>query len=335
MGMSCGHFFLIFSSLSIFSPIHVLSMQPYQTNNYEGSSELVDLVYHMGPVLASPINLYTIWYGHWNVAHQAIIRDFLLSLSSSSVAFPSVSDWWRTVRLYADQTGANITDDIVLAGEHYDWDYSHGKYLTRLVIQSVIKAAVGTYQGALPLDARNGLYLVLTSPDVRVQDFCRAVCGFHYFTFPLIAGATVPYAWIGHSGTQCPGTCAYPFAWPKYVDGPAGARGDATREVMGPPNGDVGVDGMVSVIAHELAEMASNPLINAWYAGDDPTAPTEIADLCVGVYGSGGGGGYVGMVHRDPHGKGYNVNGVKGRKFMVQWVWNPVRNRCFGPNALD
>ena len=104
---------------------------------------------------------------------------------------------------------------------------------------------------------------------------------------------------------------------------------------MRAPNGDAGVDGMISVIAHELAEVSSNPLVNAWYAGDDPTAPTEIADLCLGLYGSGGGGGYVGKVYKDSWGNGYNVNGVKGRRFLVQWVWNPVKRRCFGPNAMD
>uniref|UniRef100_A0A7N2N1H4 Uncharacterized protein n=1 Tax=Quercus lobata TaxID=97700 RepID=A0A7N2N1H4_QUELO len=59
---------------------------------------------------------------------------------------------------------------------------------------------------------------------------------------------------------------------------------------MHTPNGEVGANGVISVITHELAEVLSSPLLNAWYAGDDPTAPTKIADLCVGVYGSGGGG---------------------------------------------
>ena len=104
---------------------------------------------------------------------------------------------------------------------------------------------------------------------------------------------------------------------------------------MHAPNWDEGTDGMISVIAHELAEVSSNPLVNAWYAGDDPTAPTEIANLCVCVYGSGGGGGYVGKVFTDSWGNGYNVNGVKGRRFLVQWVWNPLQRRCFGPNAVD
>ena len=104
--------------------------------------------------------------------------------------------------------------------------------------------------------------------------------------------------------------------------------------MLRPPNGDPGVDGMVIVLGHELAEMSTNPLVNAWYAGDTPTAPTEIADLCLGVYGDGGGaGGLVGNVSRAPDGSAYNVNGVNGRRFLVQWLWNPVRAACYGPNS--
>ncbi|KAL3851587.1 hypothetical protein ACJIZ3_013469 [Penstemon smallii] len=281
----------------------------------------------MGPVLSSPINLYIIWYGKWYPQHQSTIRDFITSFSSPA-PYPSVADWWRTVRLYTDQTGSNITNTINLSSEFYDYKYSHGQHLTRLSMQYIIKNAVTSYPRALPLNYHNGLYLILTSSDVNVEEFCRAVCGYHYFTFPSVAGVTLPYAWVGYSGTQCAGMCAYPFAWPGY----SGAK---PPSVMGAPNGDAGTDGMISVIAHELAEVSSNPLVNAWYAGDDPTSPTEIADLCLGVYGSGGGGGYVGVVNKDSRGNGFNLNGVKGRKYLVQWVWNPVKKRCFGPNALD
>ncbi|KAL1537573.1 Protein EXORDIUM-like 7 [Salvia divinorum] len=303
-----------------------------QKKNYEGSSDLVDLKYHMGPVLTSPINLYIIWYGKWDPHHQSTITDFISSISSPA-PFPSVSDWWRTVTLYTDQTGSNVTRNVALSGQFSDRAYSQGKSLSRLSMQSIIKNAVTSSSSggpALPLNYSNGLYLVLTSDDVQVQDFCRAVCGFHYFTFASVAGATMPYAWVGSSGAQCPGMCAYPFAWPGGGPPPPAGSG-----VVGPPNGDPGTDGMVSVIAHELAEVATNPLINAWYGGDDPIAPNEIGDLCLGVYGSGAGGGYTGAVGKDSKGNGYNFNGVKGRKYLVQWVWDPVRGRCFGPNASD
>ncbi|KAL7082922.1 hypothetical protein ACP275_14G131300 [Erythranthe tilingii] len=299
------------------------------SKRFEGSSNLVNLRYHMGPVLSSPINIYLIWYGNWSPSHQLLIKDFLLSISTfnhRAAPSPSVSEWWRTASLYADQTGANISRNILIAGEYSDHLYSHGTHLTRLTIQQVIATAVKSKPFAV--DHKNGIYLVLTATDVTVQDFCRAVCGFHYFTFPSMVGYTLPYAWVGNSGTQCPEVCAYPFAVPGYMGGggPAPLR---------PPNGDVGVDGMISVIGHELAELSSNPLVNAWYAGEDPTAPTEIGDLCEGLYGTGGGGGYIGQVMKDGGGRTYNLNGRRGRKFLVQWIWNPILNACAGPNALD
>ncbi|PSS21820.1 Protein EXORDIUM-like [Actinidia chinensis var. chinensis] len=253
------------------------------SKKFEGSSDLVNLRYHMGPVLSSPINIYLIWYGKWAPAQQLLIKDFLLSISTNNhraAPSPSVADWWRTVSLYTDQTGANISRSVLIAGEYADRRYSHGTHLTRLSIQQVIATAVQSKP--FPVDHRNGIYLILTSEDVTVQDFCRAVPG-----------------------------------------------------ALSPPNSDVGVDGMISVIAHELAELSSNPLVNAWYAGEDPTAPTEIGDLCEGLYGTGGGGGYIGQVMKDRSGRTYNLNGRRGRKFLVQWIWSPVLKACAGPNALD
>ncbi|KAL0560899.1 hypothetical protein IC582_001316 [Cucumis melo] len=296
------------------------------SKKFEGSSDLVNLRYHMGPVLSSsPINIYIIWYGKWALPQKILIKDFLSSISTAAPS-PSVSEWWRTVSLYTDQTAANVSRSVVVAGEYSNLRYSLGTQLTRLSIQQVIASAVNS--GSLPVDHRNGIYLILTSGDVIVQDFCRAVCGFHYFTFPSMVGYTLPYAWVGNSGEQCPEVCAYPFAVPGYI-----GRGGTVA--LSPPNGDVGVDGMISVIGHELAEMSSNPLVNAWYAGEDPTAPTEIGDLCEGLYGSGGGGGYIGAVMKDREGRSYNLNGGNGRRFLVQWLWSPVLKACAGPNALD
>lgn len=290
----------------------------------EGSSEYVELKYHMGPVLTGNITVHTIWYGNWDMNEKSIIKDFLLSISDAHSQSPSVSDWWKTVQLYTDQTGANVSRNVVLGPERNDL-YSHGKSLTRLTVQEVINNAVTALQNPLPIDAKNGIYLLLTSKDVMVQDFCKAVCGFHYFTFPSIVGYTLPYAWVGNSGQQCPEVCSYPFAVPSYMTG---------TQAFKAPNDNAGIDGMISVIGHELAEMASNPLVNAWYAGNDPTSPTEIGDLCEGIYGTGGGGSYTGQVMNDVKGASFNLNGIR-RKFLVQWVWSPILNACYGPNAID
>ncbi|KAH0693915.1 hypothetical protein KY285_021012 [Solanum tuberosum] len=83
-------------------------------------------------------------------------------------------------------------------------------------------------------------------------------------------------------------------------------------KAMKSPNNDVGVDGMISVIAHEIAEVSTNPLVNAWYAGQDPSFPGEIADLCEGIYSTGGGGSYTGRMLNGEDGATYNMNGVRG-----------------------
>ncbi|XP_051137890.1 protein EXORDIUM-like 3 [Andrographis paniculata] len=295
------------------------------SKKYEGSSEFVRLKYHMGPVLTANITVYPIWYGRWRPAQKRIIRDFISSISAAGARRPSVAGWWRTVQQYTDQTGANISRTVLAGPEKTDRFYSHGKSLTRLSVQSVIKSAVAASSRPLPINPRGGVYLLLTSGDVYVQDFCNNVCGFHYFTFPSIVGYTLPYAWVGNSGDLCPGVCAYPFAVPAYIP---------TLTAVKSPNGDVGVDGMISVIAHEIAEVATNPLVNAWYAGQDPVFPVEIADLCEGIYGTGGGGSYTGQMLNDKDGATYNMHGLR-RRFLVQWVWNNLVNYCTGPNALD
>ncbi|MCO5605559.1 hypothetical protein L7F22_059742 [Adiantum nelumboides] len=292
------------------------------SKRFEGSSPFVQMHYHMGPVLTTSIRVYIIWYGRWKPTQKATIRNFLHSFSMGpSQRRPTVGGWWSTVQLYTDQTGSNISKSVMVAGEAYD-RFSHGAILSRMSVQEVIRDSIKN--GSLKVDSNGGLYMVLTSTEVVMQDFCRAVCGFHYFTFPSIVGYTLPYAWIGNSGQQCPQYCAYPFAIPSYMIGVAPLK---------PPNRDVGVDGMISVIGHELAELSSNPLINAWYAGNDPSAPTEIADLCEGIYGTGGGGSYMGSVLLDNNGASYNMHGIKKRRYLVQWIWNPTVSYCTGPNV--
>uniref|UniRef100_A0A0D9WLG1 Protein EXORDIUM-like 3 n=1 Tax=Leersia perrieri TaxID=77586 RepID=A0A0D9WLG1_9ORYZ len=332
----------LFYLLLALAPLAVTAWRPWPPRNasggelagigaskkYEGSSDFVKLQYHMGPVLAADITVHPIWYGKWPVSHKRTIRAFLRSLSAAGVPSPSVSAWWRTVRLYTDQTSSNVSATVRLGEEKSDARMSRGARLSRLDIQSVVRDAVTATTRPLPVDS-GGVYLVLTSPEVAVENFCGQVCGFHYFTFPSVVGYTLPYAWVGNSAARCPEICAYPFAIPSYIV--AGGRRPES-----PPNGDSGIDGMVSVIAHELAELASNPLANAWYAGEDPSFPTEIADLCEGIYGTGGGGAYTGQLLTDGRsGASYNVNGVGGRRFLVQWVWDPVVSYCSGPNALD
>lgn len=313
--------------ICILACIPVEAWRPWPSKKHEGSSTNIQLRYYLGPVLTSNITIHTIWYGKWSRRDKTIIRNFLSSISDRNIKSPSVSDWWKTLQLYSDQTGANVSKNVAVGSEVNDI-YSQGKSLTRISIQSVISSAFTRHRPhsrPLRLDAKSGLYLVLTSADVEVEDFCSAVCGFHGFTYPSITGSVLPYAWVGNSRTQCPGICAYPFAIPSYMPGVKPFKS---------PNNNIPVDGMISVIGHELAETATDPLSNAWYAGGDPSAPNEIADLCEGIYGTGGGGSYTGQLLQNKAGATYNLNGLKS-EFLVQWLWSPKLSSCYGPNSLD
>ena len=137
------------------------------------------------------------------------IWEFINTISAVNSRHPSVSGWWSIVQLYMYKTGPNISRTVRLGQEKNDRFYTHGKSLTRLAIQSVIKSAVTARSKSLPVNVRSGLYLLLTSDDVVVQDFCGQFCGFHYFTLPSVVGYTLPFAWVGNFQKLCPDVCAY------------------------------------------------------------------------------------------------------------------------------
>ncbi|MFS7976809.1 putative protein EXORDIUM [Helianthus anomalus] len=258
----------------------------------------------MGSVLSPNITVHLIWYGSWSAGENQIIRAFISSISASQSPSPSVAQWWNALETYTDITGSEVTRSVTLGLEKNDRFLSHAK------------------TNPLPIDPNGGLYLVLTSSNIFVEGLCQSICGFHYFTFPSIVGYTFPFAWVGNSEKMCPSLCAFPFVVPKYMHG---------FKALKPPNGQPGEDAMISVIGHELAELATNFLRYGWYGGDDPNFQTEVGDLCEGQYGRKGGGAYVGEILTNETGAAYNLNGYR-RKFLVQWIFSHVGHRCVGPN---
>ncbi|CAI5495475.1 unnamed protein product [Closterium sp. Naga37s-1] len=100
------------------------------------------------------------------------------------------------------------------------------------------------------------------------------------------------------------------------------------------PNGMPGIDGMISTIAHEITEAATNPDVSSgWMASDGE----ENADMCAWQYGD---------VSQDTDGDGntydYNMVGNDGMRFMVEGNWDLITNSCqiqaqddgYSPEAL-
>ncbi|CAI5516664.1 unnamed protein product [Closterium sp. Naga37s-1] len=155
---------------------------------------------------------------------------------------------------------------------------------------------------ALPIDS-SAQYLVLTSADVALGDrekgFCgrSGYCGFHSFATDGVS--YIKYAFIGEKcGTRCMRT------------------GGRKRT----PNGKRGVDGMISIVGHEMVETASNPRIEGgWY----DALGAESSDKCMTDFGPSVsvGGAAVAL---GGSGYSYNMVGQGGMQWLVESNWRPV-----------
>ena len=148
-----------------------------------------------------------------------------------------------------------MTNSVRLGATTTD-SYSQGTSLSIGSIFTIVQTAINN--GSLPQDP-NGVYFVIASSDVGMYGFCTAYCGWH--TNGAINGTDIKFSFIGDTD-RCPSKCG-------------GQQGNS-------PNGDVGVDGAINIIAHELEESVTDPDGNAWYDG----LGREDADKCVWTFGS-------------------------------------------------
>uniref|UniRef100_A0A0E0K5F2 Phi-1-like phosphate-induced protein n=1 Tax=Oryza punctata TaxID=4537 RepID=A0A0E0K5F2_ORYPU len=256
----------------------------------------ITMTYHKGALLSGRIAVNLIWYGNFSAPQRAVITDFVSSLSTAPSPQPqpdpSVASWFKTAQKYYANSKARFPS--LSLGQH-------------VVDQS-------TSSGS-PSRAIN---VVLTAHDVAVDGFCMSRCGTHGAS-PRFRAGRFAYVWVGNPATQCPGQCAWPYHQPVY--GPQAAP-------LTPPNGDVGVDGMVISLASMIVGTVTNPFGNGFFQGD-ADAPLEAATACAGVYGKGAYPGYAGSLLVDPaSGASYNANGAHGRKYLVPALVDPDTSAC-------
>ncbi|CAF3299415.1 unnamed protein product [Rotaria socialis] len=98
-----------------------------------------------------------------------------------------------------------------------------------------------------------------------------------------------------------------------YIKGPC-INGSGSTNPTNSPNGDAGVDAMVSVIAHELVDTMSDPFGSAWFGATG----NENADKCAWAFGS---------LTRLSNGPSCSVL-VGGRYYLIQQNWNANTQTC-------
>src|SRR5262249_32836035 len=150
-------------------------------------------------------------------------------------------------------------------------------------VTSIVQSAISS--GRLPNDG-NGIYFVLTSTDVSENSgFCNRYCGWH--TRSTISGSDIKYAFVGNAN-RCLNGCAI--------------------QTASSPNANPGVDGMISVIAHELEETTTDPDLNAWY----DSSGAEDADKCAWTFGD-----QTTVQYKVANGSWANMH-LGSRDFMIQ-----------------
>lgn len=233
------------------------------------------IAYHGGQVVDHPITVYYLWYGNWTAGGPAV------RLVEEFTGWIGASPWYAMNRAYVDARGASPSTTVTFGGSAYD-AYSQGAVVSDDAIAAAVVRAVS--RGALPDDPR-GVYLVLGSADVdATSGFCTAYCGFHKVA-TLPSGAHRYYGYVGDT-RRCGLGCAM-----QHVG----------------PNGDSPADGMISIIAHELAEVVTDPYADAWY----DAAGLENADKCIWVFGK---------TYAAPNGAKANME-LGGRHYLVQANW--------------
>jgi Phosphate-induced protein 1 conserved region len=250
------------------------------------------ILYHNGPVLTRTQIVYFIWYGNWstNTNQQLVLADFMSNLGSSPYFLINTG--------YPNSNGQAPSGELTFGGSAAD-AYSHGPSLSEADVADVVANAILT--GGLPLDP-SGIYAVLTTADVTVQDgatqFCLTCCNLHGDS--VVAGSPFRYVFVGHPA-RCPGTC--------------GAQPSGSQTA----NGDQAVDAMVSWLAHALNAVMTNPTGDGWY----DRYGLENSEKCEGTYGT-----TYPVTNVWGHSTQANIK-LGGRDYLLQQNWvNGKKGHC-------
>jgi hypothetical protein len=267
---------------------------------YVGTSENDPIAYHGGAIVSSqPTTVYFIFYGNWSrtsgsdtPAGARILTDFIRGYAPTprfAINHNYGSSPRFSVRVPLAFSVASAYSVPFASGGR---SYVFGSSLTDGNVQNIVSYAISHNVNAWGhFPDPGGLYFVLTSSDVaETSGFCTEYCGWH--TYGTVNGVPeIKFAFVGNAA-RCLNACA-------------------AQSVS--PNANPGVDAMISVVAHELDEMLTDPDFNEWY--DDQGY--ESADKCAWTWGP---------VTRlsSPAGAYYNVqfNTPSGiRKFLIQRQW--------------
>ncbi|CAF3926990.1 unnamed protein product, partial [Rotaria sp. Silwood1] len=251
-----------------------------------------DIIYNPGnPVLTGTIKVYTFFYGTWTEEQKNIVLTFIVNIANTP--------WFNILRTYyqeIDGVQTYVTGPLE-ATTTYNLGTSYGTTLSKNSIPNTLTTLIQA--GSIPNDP-NGIYLWLNSAEIDEtnvfdQSLIKDYCGYHYYF--SIEGTNYIYAVTGDLARSTDNGCSKIDANPN-----------------GTPNGDRGIDAMMSTVAHELAEAITDPYVNSWRDENN----YENADKCSHRYEP---------TVKLQHGIKYNVQ-AGDRRYLIQQNWDANTQQC-------
>ena len=238
-------------------------VQPGKAALYSAAPELSNIIYRLGaPIMAGPINIYEIWYGTWaaNSTTTPVAKSYQGFTNEFLTAAVAPNQHWAINKL--NYQAAKATPAIRTYVGNYSTTFQQRviatnvtKYKSPLSQSSIYNLVRDTFFPAAGAKADpNGIYVVLTSSEIKVSGFGTQFCGLHSYN----ATSDDKYSFVGDPATT-PGCLA---------------------QTVGPNL--AGADAMLSVLMHELEETATDPQLNAWYSANG----NENGDKCAWVWGA-------------------------------------------------
>jgi len=254
-------------ALGALALMSVSAYTPIKGKQIPPHSNFGGVSYQGGNIMNGNVNVYFIYYGSFTTTEKSLLTTFINALGASP--------WYSINFAYKDARGLAPGPNVKLAATTVD-NHSLGTSITEDDIWTIVNNKLAA--NALPVDS-NGVYFVLTDSKTSLPGgFCDQYCGWH--TDNSYGSTDIKYSFVGNAGTICPSSCI-------------SSNGQT-------PNGDAGIDGMVSVIAHELSESVTDPDLDAWTG--------ENADQCAWTFGT---------EKTAANGALYNID-LGGKKWLIQ-----------------
>ncbi|CAI7810963.1 unnamed protein product [Closterium sp. NIES-53] len=253
-------------------------------------------------VMSNPIKVYLIWHGAFSHAQKEVVRTFVRSLSSAE---GTVAGWWDISELYDDCDKNTVSAEVSLGGEMQVRPNAMRLLLGERSIVNLVR--MGINRRKFPAD-ENGVYFVIgnryskqwASLNPWGDNFCSGFCGWH--SYRTVKGKRLKYSFVGNPAGRCMWSCGGKTLY---------------NAAAGPSGVGKGMDSVVSTLAHELTESATDPYLSTWSDADG----NENADVCDVDFTSSD-------FSTTSDGAPYNLEGIGGSKFLVQKNYHPTQHEC-------